>query len=199
MVLHVAAVDIGSPQSGHLGWAIHGPQHQESGDDIDSAIELFANVLETGPLALGFESPQFVPYRDEVRKLTRARHNERDRAFSAAPGATVLTTGLVVIPYILKRLKQLRPDGLAWQNWNSLPEQRDELLVFEAFVTGKAKGNSHVADAERAIAAFQKGGVAPQNAIEETDCFSLLGAMLLRTGWTLDASELSQPCLVVKA
>lgn len=43
-----------------------------------------------------------------------------------------------------------------------------------------------------------EGGRAYRSAIDEPEVFNLLGAALLRTGWTRDLSALSAPCLVVK-
>jgi hypothetical protein len=37
------------------------------------------------------------------------------------------------------------------------------------------------------------------SALDDPVVFNLLGAALLRTGWTIDANVLWQPCLVVKS
>jgi hypothetical protein len=71
--LHVAVVDIGS--LANLGWVIEGPAVTESGTDIDSCIEALVEGAKTGPLAMGFEAPMFVPYgkkRTDLDKLARA-------------------------------------------------------------------------------------------------------------------------------
>ena len=77
-------------------------------------------------------------------------------------------------------------------------------MLFEAFVTDQRKtaATRHIEDAHLAIAAFQRGMRDPanfQNSVEEPSCLSLLGAMMLRTGWATDPAILSRPCLVVRA
>lgn len=74
-------------------------------------------------------------------------------------------------------------------------------MFFEAFVTGVAKGSDHAHDALIAAEAAKSlfGQTRPyRSAIDETEVFSLLGAALLRTGWSSDLSVLSTPCLVVR-
>ena len=72
-------------------------------------------------------------------------------------------------------------------------------MLFEAFVTGQRKtaDTRHVEDARVAIAAFQRGMREPaslQSSVEEPICLSLLGAVMLRTGWALTRpSYLSLP------
>src|SRR5271165_6462848 len=100
--LHVAVVDIG--KLANLGWVVEGPSITESGTDIDSCIEVLAKALTMGPLALGFEAPMFVPYGRKRCDLDKARKGDEDRAFSASVGASVLTKGLIIVPYILEGL-----------------------------------------------------------------------------------------------
>lgn len=76
-----------------------------------------------------------------------------------------------------------------------------DALFFEAFVTGLAKGVDHADDALIAAREMQRllGGEAVyRSAIDEAEVFSLLGAALLRTGWSNDLGLLSSPCLVVR-
>jgi hypothetical protein len=72
--------------------------------------------------------------------------------------------------------------------------------VWEAFVTGEAKAASHCNDAAAAVREFLR--VSPDlegsNAIKPRRVFSLVGAALLRSGWTQDISVLSEPCIVIK-
>src|SRR5262249_57877445 len=78
------------------------------------------------------------------------------------------------------------------------------LVLFEAFITDQRKtaDTRHVEDAHLAIAAFQRGihDLANfQSSVQEPICLSLLGAIMLRTGWATDPAILSTPCLVVRA
>jgi len=196
--LHVAVVDIGS--LANLGWAVEGPSVEESGTDIDVCVEVLARAMKNGPLALGFEGPMFVPYGRKRCNLDKCRKGEGDRAFGAAAGACVLAKGLVIAPYILEglkcRIKVARPTF----NWRSQLSRQD-LLLFEAFVTHVGKSISHKECAKLAIGQFLRGWqnrASFESAVEERCTMNLLGAMLLRIGWTDNLTMLSEPCLVVR-
>jgi len=196
--LHVAVVDIGKLTK--LGWAIKGPSVNKSGSDVDECIEVLASAMNTGPLALGFEAPMFVPYGRKRCDLDKAREGDGDRAFSAAPGACVLTKALVIIPCILeglrRRIKAARPTF----KWRERLSERD-LLLFEAFVAHVGRSVSHNECARLALERFPKNWgerASFESAAKEPSTMNLLGAMLLRTGWTKDLTILSEPCLVVR-
>jgi hypothetical protein len=198
--LHVTVVDIG--RLANLGWAIKGPSVKGSGTgtDIDECVEVLARAMKNGPLALGFEGPMFVPYGKKRCDLDKCRKGEGDRAFGAAAGACVLAKGLVIVPYILEelrcRVKAARPTF----NWRS-PLLKQNLLLFEAFVTNMGKSVSHEDCAQLAINQFLKrweNRASFKSDVEERCTMNLLGAMLLRMGWTDDLTMLSEPCLVVR-
>jgi hypothetical protein len=204
--MNVAVIDIGKPGA-NFGWAMVGDTAGE-GVDIDLCVETLAAALRIGPLALGFEAPMFVPLRNDPTRLTAARKGDSgkgmpSRPFSASAGATVLVTGLVVASYILTTLRPLVPEATATLDWRSPPVGPGQLLLFEAFVTNQRKtaDTRHIEDAHLAIAAFQRGMRDPakfQSSVDEPVCFSLLGAIMLRTAWYTDSAILSRPCLVVR-
>jgi len=200
----VCVIDVGSPAK--IGWAIEGIA-PASGRDLDGCIEAVAAALVEGPVALGFEAPLFVPYRDDPLALSRARDGEcppgrRPRPFSAQAGATVATMGTVVVPYVLRRLLGAAPTASATLDWTASLARPGQLLLFEAFVTDQPPGRSdpHVADARIAarclLDALRLGRVA--SALGAAQCFNLLGAALLRTGWSTDPGLLAAPLLVVR-
>lgn len=196
--LHVAVVDIGS--LANLGWVVEGPSVTESGTDIDLCIEALARAMKTGPVALGFEAPMFVPYGRKRSDLDKARKGDGDRAFAASAGACVLTKGLVIVPYILQGLRCRAQSVRPTFKWRGRLSERD-LLLFEAFVTHVGRSVSHEECARLALKGFPKEwGVraASESAVEEPCTMNLLGAMLLRIGWTDDVTMLSEPCLVVR-
>lgn len=205
--LTVTVVDIGAPGR-NLGWAMDGPVTKD-GDDLDACIKAVATGLRYGPVALGFEAPMFVPFRNRAEILTKARQGESgpglpSRPFSASGGATVLVTALVVVPFVLNSLRRLAPEANATLDWRTPLRAPGDLLLFEAFVTNQRKtaDTRHVEDARLAVAAFRDGLRSPGgfvSAVSEPSLFSLLGATLLRTGWTTDLAVLSEPCLVVRA
>jgi hypothetical protein len=203
--MQTAVIDIGKPGK-NLGWSF-GKAGNE-GTDLDECIEALAAALEDGGLALGFEAPMFVPRRQEPAKLLAARCGEclpgkPNRPFSAGAGAAVLVAGLVVVPYVLSKLKSKVSGASAILDWHR-PIAKKHLLLFEAFVTDQRKFTEtrHIEDARLAVEAFQHGMENPANlksSVTVPDCFNLLGAMMLRTGWSNDPQILAQPCLVVRA
>ncbi len=81
---------------------------------------------------------------------------------------------------------------------------RADLLLYEAFVTNqrKTEDTRHVEDAYLAIAEFQRGMAVPstfQSAIIEASSLNLLGAVMLRTGWSSDPAVVGEECLMVRA
>lgn len=196
--LHVAVVDIGALRN--LGWLVEGPSVNESGDDIDKCIQALAGASKIGPLALGFEAPMFVPYAQERCDLGKGREGDEDRSFLAAPGACALVEGLVTVPYILEGIRYRARCARPTFKWRERLSDRD-LLLFEAFVAHVGKSVSHVDCARLALKRFPREW--ERRALFESDVnepctLNLLGAILLRMGWTHDLSVLSEPCLVVK-
>jgi hypothetical protein len=204
--MRVAVIDIGKPGR-NLGWAIDEPEKE--GTDLDCCIEELAAALCKSALALGFEAPQFVPVGHDQNKLLEARQGESGpglapRPFAAAAGATVLVTSLVIVPYVLQRLRKRVPAATASLDWRHPMTEPRQLLLWEAFVTDQRRDTAtrHVEDAQVAIAAFRRGLADPasfKSSVSSPECFSLLGAALLRTAWSTDVALLSAPCLVVRS
>lgn len=86
-------------------------------------------------------------------------------------------------------------------DWQSFTESKPALFLWEAFVSGDAKGADHVADATVAVRTFLRAMPNPtlhcQVSAEEP--LSLVGASLLRTGWRTDPGVLATPPIVIKA
>jgi hypothetical protein len=209
--MRVAVIDIGKPGR-NLGWAVDEPS--DDGTDLDACIDVLAAALSKDALALGFEAPQFVPFRHDQTMLTQARQGDcgpglAPRAFSAGPGATVLVTSLVIVPYVLHRLRERVPAATATLEWRRPMTEPGQLLLWEAFVSDQRKDTitrhvetRHVEDARLAIADFRLGIGHPasfKSSVTTPECLSLLGLALLRTGWSTDLALLSTPCLVVRS
>jgi len=203
-----AVIDIGTPGKS-LGWAALSPAGEMvDGTDVDTCIGVLSAALRVGPVALGFEAPMWIPTRLDPSRLTSARHGEAgpglvSRPFSASAGATVLVTGMVVVTYVMRRLRELAPYATVHFDWQNFLSEPGQLLVWEAFVTNQKKTHDtrHVEDAKLALGAFLLGMESPQtfqSSVEEPDCLNLLGAALLKTGWTTDLAFLAAPCLVVR-
>jgi hypothetical protein len=196
--LHIAVVDIG--KLANLGWAIEGPFINAEGTDIDRCLDSLVSAKKWGALALGFEAPMFVPYGRDRLDLDKARSGEEDRAFSASAGASVLTKALVIVPYILEGLRRRVGNTRPTFRWRDRITKRD-LLLFEAFVSHMGKTVSHERCARLALTRFREGWRKEslfESAIKESNTLNLLGAILLRMGWSDDVKMLSEPCLVVR-
>ena len=143
-----------------------------------------ADLDEDRPAAFGFECPLYVPFSRNPGELTAQRPGERGRPWSAAGGAASLATGLAETVWILQRLiDRLQGPAQAFLAWQT--EIGRGLFLWEAMVTGKAKGASHEEDSEIAVRAFRSwaSGAAAPDAAVASEVHSLIGAALLRTGW----------------
>jgi hypothetical protein len=197
--LLVACVDIGSVANGRFGWWTS--DHQ-SGHEPSVIAKVVASALEGNrPVALGFECPLFVPLPDDEVKLGCARPGEGNRAWSAGAGPQALTTGLVQVSWLLRAIKSsLSSPREAHLSWEEFKAEEKGLFLWEAFVSGKAKSSSHVGDAKAAGEAFLRSLPNPDSAnaiVCATPVMSLVGAALLRTGWSNSPLILASPTLVI--
>ena len=136
----------------------------------------------------------FVPLHRDSTNLTRGRNGERDRAFTAPAGSAVLVSGLVVVPYVLDKLRARAPTAIATLDWKTPLDARGHILLFEAFVSHQPESNDdpHVRDAKLAIGKFREAMRDPlafRSAIDEPSCLNLVGAALLRTGFFLPGTS----------
>lgn len=201
--------DIGSVRQGNFGWAqANEGDVEETGRDINDLAGAVARDLSAGrPVALGLECPLFVPIRDDPEKLTSRRKGEGNRPWSAGAGSGSLTVGLVETIWLLRSVrKEVGESVEAYLRWDSFIDSGSGFYLWEAFVTGEAKAysggsQSHAEDAAIAVKSFLAALPNPEtaNAVHEASVHSLIGAALLRTGWTDDLKVLSTPCLVIRS
>ena len=123
----------------------------ECGDDLDVIIDLIAAKLSVEAIALGFEAQMYVPVRDAPMRLTNACSGEGSRAWSAGAGCGVLATSLPITAYVFGKLRQAVPDASASLDRRTFEPEPRRLLLFEAFVSGRGKGNTHAEDAALAV------------------------------------------------
>jgi hypothetical protein len=82
----VGVIDVGSPRSGKLGWAIvDGVGEPVTGSDLDAFIAHAGALGAAGALAVGFEAPLFIPTRAAALDVLRGRKGEGSRAWSGGP------------------------------------------------------------------------------------------------------------------
>ena len=201
--IDVFCADIGSIKSGNFGWAarlIDGKRL--GGDRIDMLVKALIESINNGhKIALGFECPLFVPIRDDPESLTSARVGDANRAWSAAAGTAALAMGVVEVTWLFTRLKEkLKLTPPVFFDWDIFDRSSSGVFVWEAFVSGKAKGKNHIEDATLAVEAFLRCLPTPDdsNAVVEFDVISLAGVAVLRSAWTTELEFLARPCLVIK-
>jgi len=204
--LIIYAADIGSVAKGRFGWwrRMTTSPTGRGGSRPEELVNAVADDLEGGrPVALGFECPLWMDLPRDSGDLTRARNGEGDRAWSAGAGSGALATGLVQTAWILRELRPKAPTMRVFLDWHTFAEAKSGLFIWEAFVTKKAKANTHEGDATKATDAFGAALSNPplKSSVTQrgSEVNSLIGAALIRTGWTTDISVLGMACLVIRA
>lgn len=200
-MIAVFCADVGSIATGRFGWAgQHVTGEQVHGQNILQLCDHVVRALEAGSqVALGFECPLFIPLAADPRFLTRARIGEGNRPWSAGAGCGSLATGLAQAAFVLGQIKSRVPRAPAFLRWAEFKQSQAGLFLWEAFVSGAAKADSHVGDAQAGLRAFMRALPSPEtvNLVHEPRVLSLIGAALLRAGWELPVAILEEPCLVV--
>jgi len=206
MALVIHCADIGSVRRGNFGWARLGADASDTtctrGCDITVFADNVAADLNAGHrVALGFECPLFVPIPENPNDLTSARPGEGNRPWSAGAGAASLATGLTetvwILDHIRRRLSLPCPVHSKWEAF----QVKGGLFIWEAFVTDKAKADTHHGDAELAVLCFRESLPNPekQNAVLcDGPVRSLIGAALLQAGLVSDLGWLTEQCVVLR-
>jgi hypothetical protein len=202
--LAVYCADVGSIAGGNFGWArVYAEGGSVTGgQEIEQLVEELASDLSERPVALGLECPLFVPLPSNSKNLGRARAGEGTRPWSAHAGAAALGAGLVQAPWILGKVRDKVGPTAAYLAWSEFVADGHGVFLWEAFVSSTAKGTTHVEDAQIGAKAFRDALPDPTraNALSDTgQVLSLIGAALLRTGWLVEPTALSTPCIVIKA
>jgi len=201
MHLSVFCADIGSIPRGNFGWYGEVPEPR-SGNDPEIMVEEMGLELSKGHhVSVGFECPLFVPVPFDKMSLTSARRGEGRRPWSAGAGCGALATGLTEVVWVLRVLRALQPEKMAYLDWSEFLAAETGLFIWEAFVSGMAKGSSHIDDAMRGVHAFQAASARPSlnSAITCDETYSLIGAAMLRSGWSSDVANLHKQCSVISA
>jgi hypothetical protein len=176
---------------------------RKSGISIeDLAADLCATLKAGAGVALGFECPLFVPHPQRPLELTRGRQGEGSRPWCAGAGAGALAVGLTESAWVLSRIHEaVEPEPRLFFSWSEFQRSNSGLFIWEAFVTGSAKGDSHERDAVLAVDAFVASLPDPdsKNIVSEREVFSLIASAALRAGWQSAASLIKEPCLVLSA
>lgn len=200
----MVALDVGS--LARLGWWCDRDGTGFGGMEIGGLVDLIVEEISSGrSVALGFESPLFVPAPTSVEDLCRQRRGERGRPWSAGAGTAALAVGFQEATYVLMGVARLLASPpVVDVDFACLQRPEPALVVWEAFVSGKGKDRTavdpHIDDARLAVAELRRrlGGLDPSSDVNEPAATSLIGAAILRAGLSADLTLLSRPCVVVR-
>ena len=209
--LRIYAVDIGTLKTtkqrpvSNFGWACANTDGaiEDQGTEIGPlTLSLALDLAKGRPVALGFEAPLFLRIRNAPEELTSARIVDQGKAWSAAAGLGSFAVGAVQVPWLMRALASRLDNPVpCFLNWKAFRAAQKGLFIWEAFVTGDAKGESHVDDASIAVNAFQKSLPDPtfDRPAEIGNVMNLAGCALLWAGLSQDLGLLQEPCVVIKA
>ena len=203
---HICVIDIGSPKLGNIGWClIDLQQGQEvTGTHLDDVIPHIASALKTGGLLLGIEAPLFVPLREDLMLATKARKGEGKRPWSAGAGAQVLALNLPIMIYLFNGIKSHATSVKFCLNEQTFTAKKNEIMLFEALVSGADKGQSHIEDASimaRSCQHFSMQTLLPPSILEPesgVEYFNLAAAALLRCNLLKTIARLSEATPIFK-
>ena len=100
----IYACDVGSVRAESFAWArvLPGNSNPTASFDIDGLITSLRQDAESGmSIALGFESPIFMPIPESSEKLNKGRNSEGNRSMFASAGVYVTTLGIHESAWIL--------------------------------------------------------------------------------------------------
>jgi hypothetical protein len=85
-------------------------------------------------------------------------------------------------------------------DWSDFVATKGNVLLWEAFVSDKSKGEDHIADAVLAVDELLRRTETGQLNTDVTaeNPFSLIGAAMIRAGWTANTNLLHKMCVVIK-
>lgn len=203
--LVVYCADIGSLRSGRFAWADTGPIEDESAVEKrftrpSGLVEaVMADLHDGRTVALGFESPLFIPVPVDEMRLGAARTGEGNRAWSAGAGAQVLATGLAQTTWTLEQIATATDGVRATTDWHATASGEANLFLWEAFVTARDKGRDHRHDAHLAACAFRDALPDPRmrSRVTSPRALSLVAASLLWSGLSRDTALLHLPTVVI--
>lgn len=196
---YVFCVDVGSPKN--VGWA--DSEGGASGPDtfLAALLAVAARLREGERVALGFEAPIWTPRRAEFNRITSSRGGAElalKRAWSAGAGGGALGAALALMPWCFATLASVTtvPTTISAERFR---EGDVQLFVWEALVTGAAKGLSHHHDALYAVDAFVGRMADLQSDIPPEPAVNHAAVALMIAGFPIAMEELAQAGLVIAA
>ncbi len=213
MTLASFVIDVGSllpkrgAPNGSFGWARAVSSSEVIGDtSMTTLLGAIATDVNAGhTIALGIEAPLWLPVPLEAARLSRGRSGDASRSCFAPAGGYVATLGLHQLAHVLMHLPAEITPTLDWAGWSA--SQSRKLLLWEAFVSGKAHAPSdtadaHVRDAATAAVEFlQRAGAGLRDGeviSDDRPVLSLAGTALLWSGRETDVAVMKRAPLVIR-
>lgn len=197
----ILAADVGS--SKNFGWAGTWSDTIQQGTSIEELGTTLVDLVRDGwRTCLGFECPVFIPCPSDARALSKQREGERGKPWCAGAGANSCILGIQQLCWLLDRLKfSVRSEVRATLDWSEFQAGNYSLYLWEAFVSGTSKSQSHIGDAQIALRAFANALPHPEtaNAVTCSRPISFAGLALLWSGLSDDASVIHRSSLVIRA
>ena len=195
----VAVLDVGSVAKGSVGWCHRHHESETTGRDLDALADLIsANLTDRLRVALGFEAPLFVALPARATDLCKARDGEGRSAWAAAGGLGALGVATQQTTYVLARIANAAAHVSVGLGVDDLWNPSSNLVIWEAFVTGRAKDRAstdpHVSDARAAVVELVQRiatGAVASDVVVDGPSFSLVGAARLRSGLSTDLDLLA--------
>lgn len=203
---YVYACDVGSTRRERFAWVRLDPTNPEQSLVGSTNIEALTESLEADfragvPIALGFESPLFIPVPASASDLSRGRTGEGGRSFAAPVGLAVAMLGLHQLTWVLSRIRAAGDNHRLTLDTADWAKSGDTILfLWEAFVSEAAHSADHITDAATAALEFvrHQRDVLRASTVTAERPLSLAGAAALWTGWRTDIGVLHEPTLVIK-
>jgi hypothetical protein len=198
--LAILVADVGSTKN--FGWAGEWSNSTKSGSSIDELADTLVDLVRDGwRVSLGFECPLFIPCPTDAAALVKQRDGEAGKPWCAGAGANAGILGIQQLCWLLGNLKtNVQGEVHATTNWDDFKIGSYSLYLWEAFVTGKAKSDSHIGDAQKALRTFANAlpDLEAANSVKCSRPISLAGLALLWSGLSVDISVLHFPTLVLR-
>ena len=144
-----------------------------------------------------------MPVPESAADLSKGRVGDGNRSFAAYAGLSVATLCVHQAAWLLRTLRPVaqQTHSLTF-DWRAWPPRAGppQILVWEAFVAGAAHSEAHVRDAATAAVAFAEDLTAASatSAVTASNPLSLMGAVVIWSGWSEDIELLRSPVLVIK-
>ena len=205
--MEIYCVDIGSELCNSFAWAKSKSVHGKTLEGLKDQIKI--DLAENKQIALGFECPLYFDLKINSGDVTKCRErDDRDRASTVGAGAQVSVTGFVQITWLFRQLAlevESKPKCGLLTDWAALSADDQRIFIWEANISNRLKptykdyANRHIEDCLVGLELFEKALIKKELKINrDLEYISLIGSILLRTGWTDELSYLHEPCLVIK-